>query len=208
MTLEINQNTIKYKIYQEYFVLNNTNINDIANKLNITMNNVSSTVSRLKKKLLAQESTGTITTSTNNGTTSTIMTQEIDLKLYENDQGKIILSVKTCPEFEKWMQENKEIRETLNLFGKNKKGKYYYLRVVDNYFDDINMPIVTHGKLNFSILRTVGISEGKEFELEGLLTQRMLELATKNLIKAFKDFYIKNILAQKINIQAEVILQK
>jgi hypothetical protein len=192
-------------VYKEYFVLNNTNPAEIATKINIPVHKVIYTIAWLKNKYLAQESVANI--STNPTTGAATLDQTILIKVYEQ-RGKVMLYIKTSEDFEKWLKDKKEIRDTSQLFGKILDGKFYYLKIIENYDDDINCPIIRNGKINFAVLRIPGISNGIEFELDGLLTEEQLESAVKKLVEAFKKFYTKHIIAKKINIEAEVLAAK
>lgn len=131
-----------------------------------------------------------------------IIQQENDLYLY----------VKTNKEFEDYLKANKEIKETQNLFNENKKGMVYLLRfMARNYIDDINSPIFCNGRINFGVLRVVGISEGLTFKIVGLLPESLIKKGIKELVTAFKDFYKSEIEKTPICLNGEVethIIQK
>jgi len=198
------EDSLRLKVYREHFVNKNTNVNSIARNINCSTSQVRNAIFNLKKIVLVNSQD--IQTDTLIVENSTNQTPVILIKIFEKDND-IILSVKSSEDFEKWLKENKEIRETRNLWGKSEEGKFYYLKIVDNYYDDINKSIIYGGKINFAVLRIPGISQGVEFKIDGLLTQSQLEKAVRGLLNAFNQFYKKNIIKQKINIEAEVLVE-
>jgi len=147
-----------------------------------------------------------ISTTSSTSTTQTNCSTAIQLKVYEQNDN-LILYVKTCKEFEDYLKAHNEIRNSTNLWGQRKTGKFYHNRIVDNYRDDINRSIIYEGTINFGVLRIPGISDGIEFTIDGLLTQAQLTKSIKQLINAFNTFYKTKILNQTINIEAEVLVE-
>lgn len=128
----------------------------------------------------------------------------------KEDNGDIVLYIKTSEEFEQWMKEHKEVRTTTNLFGNGGRGQFYYLRFLDENTarDDINSQIFYNNKLNVAILRVVGISQGLTFNLGrcALIQESKLMSAIKDFTKKYSDFYNSDILQKKLNISGEVVI--
>lgn len=212
--LNIKAGTKKIIIYTEYFVKGNQDKQDIANKAGTVLNNVITSISYMKKKLAElstgasvqnQSPVGTQVATRNAGRNSNSnIFNAIEVKIFE-ENNELKLFVKTCPQFEKWLKEKKEVRESSNLWNQRVSGKFYYLQISDNYrLDDINSPIITNRFINFAVLRVVGISEGVKFKIDGLLPKETLVTATRKLISEFKNFYETKVLNQKIDIEASV----
>jgi len=116
------------------------------------------------------------------------------------------LYVKSCEDFEKYLKENKELSTTQNLFGEEKTGKYYRLRFTDrNILDNINKPIFYMNRINFSILRSEGISKGINFKIDSLITKTTLQKEVNLLGRIFKAFFEKEIEKIPIDINLEVV---
>lgn len=201
--LNLDVQSLTYKVYHEFFVINNKNRKEIAQKFNTSEGSVNAVISKLKRKLIVDTSTlpqeelvGPCLDTPNNK-------KSLILKIYEIEEtGKVVLFVKTCKEFEDYLIKNKEVHESENLWAQGKKGKFYQLKIVEGYNDDVNRPIIRDGIINFAVLRVPGISKGVEYTIDGLLTQKQLEVSARKLVTAFNGFYKSKIIAQKINIEA------
>jgi len=191
------------KVYTEYCQNKIDDITEISARTNLDINKTHFILKTIKKRLLVNSQnlvTETPIESNSNNTKS------IEIKVYE-ENNDIILYIKTCEEFENWLKANKEVRTSENLWAQSTQGKFYQLRIVDTYNDDVNHPIITQGIINFAVLRIPGISQGLKYKLDGLLTQKQLELSVRKLIVAFNTFYKSQIIKQKINIEAEVQIE-
>ena len=183
-------------IYKLHYVEQKT-LSEIVEITNYPQKDVDYYIKQFQKKIAM--TTGTVTTQTNFSTA-------IQIKVYEQN-GNIVLFVKTCKQFEDYLKAHNEIRDSEQLWGQRKSGKFYQNRIVNDYSDDINRPIISNGTLNFGVLRIPGISDGVEFKLDGLLTQKQLEQSIKKLITTFNTFYKTKIITQTINIEAEVLVE-
>jgi hypothetical protein len=195
------EDTTKHKIFQKYFVEQNTDINSVAQDLGLAINTIKTQLYLIKKDLSRNGDTSTNNITNNLSNANQVF--EVSIKI---EGESLILFVRTCKEFEDWLKANKEVKETTNLWNKNRTSKFYHLKIVDNSLDDINKPIVLSGQINFAVLRIPGISEGLKFEIDGLLSHTQLTLALKKLLKAYKDFFKLKINIEKIDIKGEVLV--
>jgi len=184
--------------------INPSNFQELSNSLNIPYKTIKWYYYKLREK--------TATDNTMQQIKSNVIIYprlQINIKQIEND---LYLYVKTSKEFEDYLRTNKEIKETQKLFGENKSGNVYLIRFMGkNYIDDINTPIFYNGRINFGVLRVVGISEGLNFKIEGLLPESLIKRGLKELVNAFKDFYKLEIEKTPINLSGEVethVIQK
>lgn len=202
--LNLRIGSARFKFYTEFITNGIKDKRELACKCGIPERKVQGFIRFINQKMLVNSSvvqTETPVLDNQNGVKSIV------LKICEQED-KIILYVKTCSEFEEWLKKNKQVRTTNNLFNQGKTENFYHLKIVNNYNDDINRPIISEGIINFAILRVCGISAGITYELDGLLTQTQLEQSVRKLLNAFNAFYKAKIIAQKINIEAEVIIEE
>jgi hypothetical protein len=132
------------------------------------------------------------------------VTQRLVLEI-KQENNELMLFVKTSPEFEDWVKEHRQKMNTRNLFGRGESGDYYQMKIIDNYLDDINTPIIYGGRINFAILRVVGVKDGLKFKIDGLLTEIQIKKALKLMILTYKKFFRMNIENHQINFRAEVL---
>lgn len=139
-------------------------------------------------------------TPTHNLTNNLIVTLQQDRETKE-----LILFVKVSEEFENWIKNNREKKTTNNLWGKRETGEYYQMKIINNYLDDINTPIIYGGRINFAILRCVGVSKGLKFKVDGLITGTQLKKASRLFALTYKKFFRDNIEREELNYRIEVL---
>ena len=110
-------------------------------------------------------------------------------------EGKTKLSLKVSPEMEGLFK--KEQKRESNIYKiDGRKLSFYewddnehnYERVMSNVeLNTYGREFLRSGEFNFSVLRTVGISEGVDIEIDKLISEETLTEWSKNL----KDFTVK-----------------
>jgi len=110
-------------------------------------------------------------------------------------EGKTKLSLKVSPEIEGLFK--KEQKRESNIYKiDGRKLSFYewddnehnYERVMSNVeLNTYGREFLRSGEFNFSVLRTVGISEGVDIEIDKLISEETLTEWSKNL----KDFTVK-----------------
>lgn len=187
------QKLIIYKLYKQ-----NKSTEEIVSETGISKNNVVWYINHFRHVVEVSESVPTIAPE------SAQKLLEIEFKI-EGDN--LILYAKTSPEFEKFMKDTKQLKTTERLWGTNKTGEYYQMAIATDYLDDINLPVFYKGKINFAILRIKGISEGKKFPVEALLSEKQLNEGVKKLLAAYKKIYDIYMRQGLIQVKGEVYLQ-
>jgi hypothetical protein len=188
--------TQKLKIYELF--KEGKSINEIVTITGFPLGNVKAGVHNFKKL-------SAIVTS-ENVEISDIPTNQLLILEFKEDGDDMILYTKTSPLWEKYLQETKEKRTTQNFFGENKIGYFYHLKLVNNYLDDINQPLIVRGEINFAVLRVPGVSNGMNFKVNRLMSESQKKSALKKMVLTFKDFYKKSV--EGVNsqvIRAEVL---
>ena len=198
--VSLDSNTKLAKVCQKYFVDRVTDISTISRDTGISEGSVRTHLSKFRKMATSLSVSNNASQSLSPANGNKIL--EIEVK---NKDEKLILGVKTCKEFEDFLVKNKQVKTTANLFGRGKPGKYYYLKIVSNYIDDINLPIFRSGMINFAILRVEGISNGITLEVDGLLTEKQIQTAFEKFKTAFKRYYATNVLNEnKVDVKLEI----
>jgi hypothetical protein len=190
------------QIYELHFLQKKT-IEEIAASTSFKIKEIEQTISYINNRLNSNgtEITPEVPTIENPHTKALIV------RIFERGDD-ILLYVKTCKEFEDYLIRTKVPHESNNLWNQRKSGKFYQFKIVGNYLDDVNLPIVKDGKINFGVLRIPGISEGIEYKIDGLLTEKQLEVAVQKLVNAFNKFYKVKIICQTIDIAGEVQIEE
>ena len=178
--------------------INPNNFKDLSVSLNIPYKTLKWYYYKLREKPTEENTT--------RQTEQEKVTKETRLKIsIEQKENDLYLYVKTSKEFEKYLKDNKEILNTENLFSEHKNGSVYQYRFITRpHLDNINTPIFYNGRINFGILRVVGISDGLNFKINGLLPESFIKKGIRELVKAFKDFYKTEIERTPILITGEV----
>jgi len=211
--VKFKDSSICYKIYCLYFE-QHISKETIPGILNISSTRVNETIKWLNGKfqhdnrgvIIVDEVSSLVPRQTVQQTLAP-KPENTDLSLKENEilkictfeeNNKYYVYVRTNDKFEEHLQSIKHTRTTERLWGDNASATYYYGKCFDNYrkVDDINRPILVENKINFAILRVVGISKGFKAEITQLVTQEKLKKAILAFRTDFKDYYaakIKNV---------------
>src|SRR3990167_7153873 len=110
-------------------------------------------------------------------------------------EGKTKLSLKVSPEIEGlFKKEQKRESNIYKIDGRKlsfyewDENEHNYERVMSNVeLNTYGREFLRSGEFNFSVLRTVGISEGVDIEIDKLISEETLTEWSKNL----KDFTVK-----------------
>jgi len=204
--LNLNINTLSYKLYKEYFILGNHDKQELARLHQTSLNNISSIVSRLKSKLIqSTSSTPEIVPIVPQNTNLKQKNVHLVLEFNEDENNELYLYVKTSKEFEDYLKANKEVSETTNLWNRQETSKFYKFKLIDNYLDEINSPIFYRNMINFGVLRIPGISDGIKYKVDGVLDEPMLISAMNKLKKVYSDFYVSRIVKNRINLKLQIV---
>lgn len=192
------EGTVKWKVFQKHFIEARTPA-QLAVDLGITESSAKWYIYKIKRQVDGAEAV--VATPTN---VRGVFECEI-----KNESNKLVLCVKTDADFENWLKKHKEVKTTENLWGARKTGKYYYLRFINNpaIVDDVNLPVLNHGHINFAILRIPGISDGLKYEIDSLMTEKQFATALKELVKVYKNFYSTSILKSELKMKGEILVE-
>jgi len=199
--LKFRQGSVCEKVYTEAF-LNGKEPEIVAEALKLPIQTIKHHIYNIKRIITKIEVQGSTTTTTSASGTPRPDSLDLTLQIYEK-RNKLILFVKTNPKWEKFVSR-KELKESYQLWGRNKTGQFYQGDLLGKNVDDVNRPIILNSKINFGVLRIKDISLGIEFELDRLLNFEQLSLAAQEFAKAFKDLYDKAINKNKLKIEAYV----
>jgi hypothetical protein len=198
----------KHKIYKDYYKLGKTNTKDISQETGIPQNSVSWYLSKFRKNISVSVTRVQASEEVNQTTPeNTNYNSILNIEIKEEEDG-LYIYVRTSKEFENYVKSMKEVKLTSNLFGTHSQGKYYQFKLVENYLDDINVPIFYLGQLNFAILRVIDISKGLKFKISNLMTETQIRSGLTKLSSTFKNYYKVNIDNIKKDFKLEVLEEK
>lgn len=130
--------------------------------------------------------------------------------------GKLLLYLQSAKELEKFFQ-NQRTGESSNWGNRESYHSYYKKSAYEDYpkadeyfskkYNKFGGNLVSSsGKVNLGFLRTVGLSDGVEFELEAKYSEETIENSIRSIKDVVEEIYDKFI--REVSVQTEVDVKK